>query len=195
MVGVDGSRPPAQVKDGRSWRIGTAAEVAWIADLTTVGLTITSAIPAIFDSYLTIVVPEAVEQRTEHERVILGLLCEQAGNQPWWLGYLETGGDEVVFPAAPRVTLYADSWRYVLVEAGPHEAATWRHDPLSSRGAMPDLVFPADRSWLLSRLWDDGWRCLGGPSGLADRLLHEPWLDARRVELEQDATPPGHTAR
>jgi hypothetical protein len=155
MVGSR-SGPPAQVKDGRSWCIGTAAEVAWIADATTVGLTITSAIPAIFDSYMTIVVPAAAEHRTEHERVVLGLLCEQSGDQPWWLGYLDTGGDEVVLPAAPRVTLYAN-WRYVLGEAGPRKAATWRHDPLSSRGAMPDLIFPADRSWLLSRLWDDDW--------------------------------------
>lgn len=35
-------------KDGRSWRIGTAAEVDWIAGHTTHGLSITTAIPPIF---------------------------------------------------------------------------------------------------------------------------------------------------
>jgi hypothetical protein len=30
-----------RARDGRTWRIGTSAEVAWIADGTSVGLTIT----------------------------------------------------------------------------------------------------------------------------------------------------------
>ena len=62
------------------------------------------------------------------------------------------------------------------------------------RAPGPDIVFPADCSWLLSRLWDDDWRCLGGPSELLDRLVSDGQLDARRVSLTQDATPPGHVA-
>jgi hypothetical protein len=65
----------------------------------------------------------------------------------------------------------------------------------SWRAPGPDLVFPADRSWLLSRLWDDDWRCLGGPTALIDRFLDESQLLARRVGLTEDATPPGHVAR
>ena len=56
------------------------------------------------------------------------------------------------------------------------------------------LMFPADRSWLVSAMWDDDWTCLGGPAGLVDRFLRHPDLKARSVTLDQDATPPGHEA-
>lgn len=38
-------------KDGRRWRIGTADDVAWLADRTTYGLSITTAIPPVFAAY------------------------------------------------------------------------------------------------------------------------------------------------
>ena len=50
---------------------------------------------------------------------------EQSAGQPWWLGQIDTGADDIVFPDAPKVTLYSE-WHYVLVEAGPEQAATWR---------------------------------------------------------------------
>jgi hypothetical protein len=193
---VDGRRPfpGSRWKDGREWRLGTDADVAWIPESTAPGLSITSAIPPVFAAYATVVVPHAEEGRSEHGRLVLRLLREQSGDQPWWLGYLDTGSDDVVFPDAPRVTLYTN-WEYVLVQAGPEEAARWRHDLRSWRAPGPDLVFPADRSWLLSRLWDDDWRCLGGPTALIDRFLDESQLLVRRVGLNEDATPPGHVAR
>lgn len=92
------------------------------------------------------------------------------------------------------MTLYT-GWRYVLVQAGPAEAVRWRHDPASWRAPGPDLVFPADHTWLLSWLWDDDWRCLGGPAALVDRFLDQPQLQVRRIDLGEDATPPGHVAR
>jgi hypothetical protein len=57
-------------------------------------------------------------------------------------------------------------------------------------------MFPEDRSWLISTLWDDDWTCIGGPEGLIVDLLREPTLSsrARRVSVDQDATPPGHHA-
>jgi hypothetical protein len=93
------------------------------------------------------------------------------------------------------VTLYS-GWRYVLVEAGPTQAATWRrNDPGSSwPGVLPNVMFPADRSWLVSTLWDDDWSCIGGSAGLVGRFLRHPDLQARPVALGQDATPPGHQA-
>ena len=100
-----------------------------------------------------------------------------------------------MFPDAPKVTLYA-GWPYVVVEAGPEQAATWRRDGGWSfwKGALPNLMFPADRSWLLSTLWDDDWTCVGGPVSLVEALLHRPELRprARRVERGEPATPPGH---
>jgi hypothetical protein len=194
-VGADDSAGrDTRARDGRTWRIGTDRDVGWIAEGTAMGLTITSAIPPMFGAYGTIRLPELVEDQPDHDRAVLDQLAAQSPDQPWWLGYLDTGANDVVFPDAPMVTLYSE-WRYVLVEAGPAQAATWRDSLQSWRGALPDLIFPADRSWLVSTLWDDEWRCLGGPPTLVEQLLDEPRLDARRVELGQNATPPGQTAR
>ncbi|OBK20595.1 hypothetical protein A5634_12665 [Mycobacterium asiaticum] len=100
-----------------------------------------------------------------------------------------------MFPDAPKVTLYAD-WSYVLVQAGAEQAAHWRRAEPFGTSRLPDLIFPADRSWLVSTLWDDDWTCLGGPNELVDAFLRHPDLQgrARRVTLDQDATPPGHQA-
>jgi hypothetical protein len=183
-----------QARDGRTWRIGTEQEVAWIADGTSTGLAITAAIPPVFEAYATLVRPGGDGQE-QHDRALLARLTENSAGQPWWLGYLDTGADDIVFPRAPMVTLYA-GWRYVLVEAGPEQAATWRRSDLGSfwTGHLPNLMFPADRSWLASTLWDDDWTCVGGPTALVDSFLRVPELQARQVPLGQDATPPGHQA-
>jgi hypothetical protein len=91
------------------------------------------------------------------------------------------------------VSVYHSSWRYVLVAAGLEQAAAWRERDWKL--AIPDLIFPADHSWLLSTLWDD-WTCIGGTEALVNSLLGHPLLGARtrRVNVEEDATPPGHQA-
>jgi hypothetical protein len=185
-----------RVGDGGTWRIGTSAEVAWIADGTVVGLTIAAAVPPVFEAYATVELPRGDERQDDHDRAVLSLLSEESAGQPWWLGYLDTGADDVVFPEAPRVNLYG-GWPYVLVEAGPAQAASWRRSGDWSfwKGALPNLMFPADRSWLVSTLWDDDWTCIGGPAQLVDRFLHHSALRARPVALGRDATPPGHQAR
>lgn len=175
---------------GRDWRIGIDADAKWIRDSTTIGRDVTSAIPPVFADYATIDVPEkngylpVVRHLREHSRT-----------QKWWLGFLETGCSDLVFPEAPLVKLYAD-WNYVLVLAGPDEAMAWRDDrPSQFHGRGPDLIFPTDRSWLMSWLWDDDWYCVGGSRDLIDSFLNLPDLDVRRVSLGEDATPPGHVAR
>lgn len=182
-------------RDGSKWRIGTDADVAWITSGTSIGRTITSAIPPVFEAYATVVLPEGGVGQDAHDQAVLGLLREQSPNQLWWLGYLDTGADDIVLPDAPMVTMYA-GWHYVIVEAGPQQAATWRqHDrPSFWKGALPNLMFPADRSWLVSTLWDDDWSCVGGPAELVGNFVRHPGLQARPVVLSQDATPPGHQA-
>lgn len=184
-----------RVRDGSTWRIGTDADIAWIVDGTSIGRTITAAIPPIFEAYATVVVPFAGERQDVHDRAVLALLAEQSPSQRWWLGYLDTGADDIVFPDAPKVTLYSD-WHYVLVEAGPEQAGTWRRGDGWSfwKGRLPNLMFPADRSWLVSTLWDDDWTCIGGPAQLIERFVRHPGLEARSVTLGEDATPPGHDA-
>jgi hypothetical protein len=191
-------------KDGRQWRIGTAADVAWIANATVVGKTITAAIPLVFDAYATFYAfddPAHADSVgmgeapliADLERAVVGHLVDFSGDQPWWLGYLDTGATEVVFPYAPMVSLYSHA-DYVLVEAGAEQALTWRvgHMRSPKYGVLPDLFFPADRAWLVSALWDDTWTCVGGPTELIDRLRLDPRIQARPVRLGEDATPPGH---
>lgn len=184
------------VKDGQTWRLGTNAEVAWINDGTSLGMTVNAAVPGAFAAYATLVLPTDRDRQQRHDQAVLAVLKQNSADQHWWLGYLDTGADDVVFPDARMVTFYA-GWRYVLVEAGPEQAATWRR-PVEvigyRKGALPDLMFPAGRSWLLSTLWDDDWSCVGGSAQLVADLLRHPDLQARQVTPGEDATPPGHRA-
>jgi hypothetical protein len=179
-------------KDGQTWRIGTARDVDWIAGQTAHGFSVTTAIPPVFDAYATFHQPENLSTAA-HEQAVVADLARHAAGQPWWLGYLATGAHDVVFSHVPRVTLYW-GWHYVIVEAGPGQALDWRTGHMRSEaGSLPDLFFPADRSWLVSALWDDTWTCVGGSVDLIDTLRQNPLANARRVQPDQDALPPGLT--
>lgn len=180
-------------KDGRTWQIGSATDVAWIAGHTTQGPSITTAIPPLFEAYATFYQPDGIATMV-HERAVVAQLVEHTPKQPWWLGYLDTGAHDIVFTDVPKVSLYWH-WSYLLVEAGPEQALTWRtgHMRGGQVGSLPDLFFPADRSWLVSALWDDLWACIGAPADLTDALQHDPLVNARKVHPDQDALPPGLT--
>jgi hypothetical protein len=172
-----------QIKDGREWRTGTDAEVAWINDGVTPGLSITASIPPIFEAYATLAFPLDLESTRDQLRraedrfddALLRALCAHTTRQPWWLGFLDTGASDVVLDDGPRVPVYS-GWNYVLVQAGPDEARTWRSDEGRWFTALPELMFPADRSWLVSSLWDDAWAGVGGSAELISRLLVESEL-------------------
>jgi hypothetical protein len=124
------------------------------------------------------------------------VLAEHTTARPWWLGYLNTGAADVIFYDVPPATLYA-GWEYVLIAAGPEQAGVWRADFDRWKGVLPDLMFPADRSWLVSTLWDDDWTSIGGPRALVDAFLAHPDLRHRVRDVDpsaKDATPSGHTA-
>jgi hypothetical protein len=207
----EGGPAVEQITDanGHSWRVGNEAEVAWIAEGTYQGLAITSAIPAVFEAYATVVLPDNGPDHERHNRAMLATLAGHSPGSPtgptWWLGYLYASDFDQVPPGVamarlPKLALYAN-WDYVLLEAGPKQAANWRRTARTAASkafwwddALPDLMFPADRSWLVSTLADDDWTCVGGSALLIDQLLAHPDLRARRVRLGEDATPPGHRA-
>ena len=70
-----------QARDGRAWRIGTDAEVAWIANGTSMGRTITAAIPPVFDAYATVVEPDSDDQWDKHDRAVVALLSQHSAGQ------------------------------------------------------------------------------------------------------------------
>jgi hypothetical protein len=78
-------------------------EVSWIANGTTGDLSITAAIPAVFEAYATCYEPDGVIEA--HERAVVEQLVQFTADQPWWLGYLETGAHSAVFDDVPRVSL------------------------------------------------------------------------------------------
>jgi hypothetical protein len=186
-------------RDGRRWRLGTDDDAAWINDGinrgTSAVLGITYAVPPVFDAYCTLELPQTADEAeaSRHERAAIDLLARHTSAQPWWLGYLDTGASNIVFPYTSRTTVYS-GWGYVLVKAGPKQAITWRETGFS--WALPELMFPADRSWLVSTMWDDSWSSIGGSEQLIERFLTDPLLGprVRPVTLDQDPRPPGHPA-
>lgn len=192
-----------QIKDGIAWPIGGQAEVDWITEQTDGGRQITAAIPASYAAYATLTnhpaapdLPRDLSLERRQDLAFVDVLRRHADTTDWWLGYLDTGASDIVFWQAPKVTVYS-GWRYVLVLAGPHQASTWRPAPNGQPNwkstELPEVMFPADRSWLVSFLWDDDWACIGGSEALISDLVRDPVLvpNARRVDTQQDATPPG----
>jgi hypothetical protein len=178
-------------KDGQCWRIGAMGDVDWLAGQPAPGSSITTAIPPVFDAYATFYPPDGIETDA-HERAVVDELIAHTPDQPWWLGYLDTGAHDTVFPLAPKIVLYWN-WHYLLVEAGPRQALTWRTGHMRGEGPLPDLFFPSDHSWLVSALWDDTWTCIGGGAALINALHHNPLVNARPVGPDEDCLPPGQT--
>jgi hypothetical protein len=194
-----------RVKDGIAWRVGSERDIQWIRDGTAVGRQITAAIPPVFADYATLLHADApgprdVRQERQQDLALVELLRRHTPRARWWLGYLDTGASDIVFWDVPKVMLYT-GWRYVLIEAGPEQAATWRPAPGGQNNwkstELPDLIFPEDHAWLVSTLWDDDWSCIGGSEALIADLLEDRVLGPQvcRVSLSEDATPPGHTAQ
>lgn len=136
------------------------------------------------------VIPDGSAAKSRSDSALVEVLAAHTNQQPWWLGYLETGVADVVQPDAPRTAVYG-GWPYVLLSAGPGDALTSRRNEESTpwHSALPELLFPADRSWLVSTMWDDHWRCIGGTEALVRDVLAHRDLDARSVTTDEDATP------
>ncbi len=187
---MDDNRRAYTLKDGRQWLLGIDSDVSWIRTGTNAGRSIASAIPLIYEAYATIAIDPERATRTQELKAVYGLLASMSQTQEWWLGFLETGADDVVFPGETPVQLYAD-WPYRVVLATYAETTIWRTDPSSWKGPGPDLVFPDDRSWLLSWMWDDDWFCFGGSTHLVEGLIGLLPSAVRRVSADEDISPAG----
>jgi hypothetical protein len=167
--------------------------VDWITRSTRRDRTIHSAIPPLFAGYCTIAVPEQDTAKERADAALVEVLQAQGPDQPWWLGFLDTGAADIVQASAPRISIYV-GWPYVLMRGGPEQALNLRRgrDSTPWHSTLPELIFPDDRSWLVSTMWDDDWRCVGGPVALIRALRQRTELQARQVSSDEDATPPGH---
>jgi hypothetical protein len=191
-----------QIKDGVAWTVGGQAEVEWIAEGTGSGPQITTAIPPRYAAYATLTnagapnLPRDTHLERRQDVAFVDVLRRHSGKTAWCFGYLDRGASDIVFWDVPKVTIYWE-WKYALVLAGPDQAAHWRPapggEPNWKSTELPELMFPEDRSWVVSFLWDDDWACIGGSDDLIGDLESDPVLapNVRRVDIEQDATPPG----
>lgn len=134
-------------RGGVSWPLGKATDVAWVAARTSVGRTVNSAVPPVFAAYATVVIPQERCDQVNHDAALMSVLRAHAGDQRWWIRYLDTGVDDIVFPAAPRTELYLHwpsaarrwHWRYLPgleSSSPPHRASA----TIASRRASPRSV-------------------------------------------------------
>lgn len=192
-----------RTRDGRTWRLGRAEDVAWINDATSEGPGngIDMTIPELYETYWTIDAPGTADHdqsralALELDTAVVSVFADLTRPQPWWLGFLERGiGVNLVFDDAPRFNVVNGG--HVLIEAGPEQAIEWRDDQWGwPHGPLPDVMFPADRSWLVVTGWDDYWMSVGGPRELLAAFVSHPLLSGYVHQVaydDADATPPGH---
>ena len=168
-------------RDGCDWCIGVPADIAWLhpfprdeAD---------PPLPPLFEGIAGVRFPAPLPgAQRRHDLALAELLRASSPAQAWWLGYLDTGkSEDLVFFDVPTVTV-DDGFEYVLVLAGVEQAIGWRPSEGRSapwRGALPELMFPEDRSWLLYTPWDDRCTYIGGPDAVLADLRRDPELGAR----------------
>jgi hypothetical protein len=168
-------------RDGKRWAIGSGDDVAWIADSVDLSAEKVSLVPPGFAAYCRLDLPErTLGSQIRHDQALVVRLSREPAAQQWWLGYLEYGiGIDLPFSDAARTKLFG--WDYVLVQAGAEQALNWRasESPIAWKGALPDVMFPADRSWVLVTDWDERWSGIGGTGRLVQSLLDDPELGPR----------------
>lgn len=134
-------------------------DVAWIRRDTAVSGTIRSAIPGGFDAYGLL---DISEERPTEDALLQAVAPENS--MELIAGWIDRGP----YPPQPgdEHFLYS-SWRYRFRQVS---AASLQGLPTEGDGGFPDLLFPPDRSWLISLLWDDSWRSVGASNAVASRI-------------------------
>jgi hypothetical protein len=168
-------------RDAQQWLIGDSADVAWLAGAVDHSAGPVSLVPPTFAAYCQLDLPDGgAGSHVRHDRALVSTLSRASAARTWWLGYLEYGiGIDLPFDDAPRTNLF--NWNYVLVLAGAEQALNWRasESPITWKGALPDLIFPSDRSWALITDWDAHWSGIGGADNLVQSLVNDPEFGPR----------------
>jgi hypothetical protein len=172
-------------RDGKDWQVGDDQTVSWIRSNTVGGGRITAAIPPIYPRYATLM-PSAGTAPEVFERECVEALEGCTPSQPWWLGFLHTGAFPSPFPDAQEVELNYN-WEYLFVRARPPQALNWRRGNIRSGldGLIPEIIYPEDRSWLLSGMWDDAFICLGCDESVLNTLRNHEEISVDEVSVNE----------
>ena len=135
-------------------------DVDWIRQSGAAFGTLRYAIPDGFEAYGVLDLPADI---VPVETSLLGGLGVEPDDQ-LVAGWIDCGPWPA--PAGDEHVLYT-GWAYRLRRV---HASMLAGLPTEGEGSFPDLLFPPDRSWLVSLLWDDAWRSIGAPQKAADRL-------------------------
>lgn len=176
----------SRVKSGWRWPLGSAADVAWIEGALDFSRPVVTEVPPVFAGYCRLDHPDnGAADQAMHDNAIVALLRNASSERPWWLGYLEYGiGITHVFADMPRTRLFG--WDFLLIQADAEHALNWRlacaPDP-DWKGALPDLMFHADHSWMIFTSWNDRWSGIGGSEELIQRIVSDAELGPRTQRL------------
>jgi hypothetical protein len=137
-----------------------AADVSWITSDRAAGGTLRYALPADFEVYGVL---DLTGEDDATEDMLLNALVTDLSHT-LIAGWIDRGpwppppGDE-------HHLYYNWSYRFRRVAASDLQGL-----PPEGEGSFPDLLFPQDRSWLVSLLWDDSWRSIGASRTRARRI-------------------------
>jgi hypothetical protein len=163
----------------------TDEDVAWIRDGTSVSRTIRSAIP---DGYDVDGLVDLVEDGGRTESRLLTALGI-AADEELVAGWIDRDG--LMTEAGDEHLLYA-TWRYRIRIVRTAELEGRLHPDVHDD--FPDLLFPRDRAWLVSTLWDDTWRSIGASEATAREI--ERRLPAfERIDPTTDIADTGREVR
>ena len=159
------------------------------------GLSVTTAIPPVFEAYAPST-RRGCRLPTPTNAPWSTSLVACTPDQPWWLGSRHRRPRRRL-SARSRGCPSTGTGPIVLVEAGPEQALGRRVRSHARRrtGSLPDLFFPADRSWLVSALWDDIWTDIGASAAILAALRRNPLVNARPRRARRGRAPARPDAR
>lgn len=136
------------------------ADVDWLRLNNGAAGTLGYAIPGYFAVYGAMNLPDEIAATEDR---LLDALAPESGEE-LIAGWIDRGPWPP--PAGDEHVIYWD-WKYRLRRV---QSSDLRGLPGEGERCFPDLLFPINRSWLVSMLWDDSWRSIGATRAVARRI-------------------------